>query len=208
MFMEQLINAAAWLWRQCRDSIALAMNGQWQDWTAAQLLAWACVAVVCWYGVRPLWKRGRLWRRFGCAARGRRWHFAKVLKIVDGDTLNVRLSWSKTLRVRLQYIDAPESGQNYGDKALAFLRRHAQGQTVLLVCAANPDRYGRILAEVYCPHLPRSLNLTMVEHGWAWAYKATKAYETAQQTAQRKNAGLWRDRRPTHPAEWRKRQGK
>src|SRR5436190_2222778 len=42
---------------------------------------------------------------------------AKVIRILDGDTIEIRPSESSILKIRLQGIDAPESSQPFGDTA-------------------------------------------------------------------------------------------
>ncbi|UOP05371.1 thermonuclease family protein [Conchiformibius kuhniae] len=201
--MEWLLTGAAWLWQQLQAMVSVLWQQNWGELKVRHFAAVALLYALWHFLLRPLVVRARLLHRFKSQINNKRWFFGRVVKVVDGDTVEVRTMWFRVVRVRLQYIDAPESAQKHGAEATRFLHKQAQGKTVLLVCAQNPDRYGRVLAEIFCPHLRRSLNLTLVEHGLAWAYKGTKAYEVAQQTARRKKAGLWRERRPTNPAQWR-----
>ena len=193
----------SWWWQQLGGVLRIVFRQQWGELTWQHVLACLLLCGLVWC-LRPvLW---RLWllKKFKGQIRNKRWHFARVLNVVDGDTLNVKMAWSRTVKVRMQYIDAPESKQRFGEEATRFLQKQTQGKTVLLVCAPNHDRYGRILAEVFTLRLRHSVNLTMVEHGMAWAYQGTKMYVVAEQTARRKKLGLWRGRKPTQPAEWRK----
>lgn len=41
--------------------------------------------------------------------------FARVVYVCDGDTLHVRSFWHGKFKVRVAYIDAPESEQEDGD---------------------------------------------------------------------------------------------
>ena len=46
---------------------------------------------------------------------------AKVIKVIDGDTIDVLTDDKETIRVRLNGIDAPERGQPFGKDATIFL---------------------------------------------------------------------------------------
>lgn len=124
----------------------------------------------------------------------------KVVGISDGDTLTC-LHERRPLKVRLQYIDAPESAQPFGNRAKQALSTLAFKKTVRLHVTGY-DRYQRLLAVVYVGS--QNLNLTLVEQGMAWAYRQTlPEYAQAQATAQRQQRGLWRDSHPINPADWR-----
>ena len=75
-----------------------------------------------------------------------------VVRVVDGDTLTVRLRSGATVSVRMLGIDTPERGQCGAADASANLRRLAPvGSTVDLVSdrtQAAKDRYGRLLRYV------------------------------------------------------------
>ena len=70
-----------------------------------------------------------------------------VTKVVDADTIDVRLS-SGSLRVRLYGIDAPERSQPWGSEATAFLSGKILHQTVELE-PFQQDRYERMIAIVH-----------------------------------------------------------
>ncbi|WP_304335057.1 thermonuclease family protein [Conchiformibius steedae] len=202
--MNTLIEWAWWLFEQVKATVIILINQDWSAFKVRHFAALLALYLLWRFILRPVVARLRLMRKFKGHTSRKRWCFGRVVNVVDGDTLDVRLGWFGKERVRMQYIDAPESQQDYGTQATRFVKRHAKGRTVLLVCAPNKDRYGRMLAEVFCPHLRRSLNLTMVEHGLAWAYNGTKIYTVAEQAARRKKTGLWRGRKPTNPAQFRR----
>jgi micrococcal nuclease len=79
-----------------------------------------------------------------------------VVRVVDGDTIRVRLADGVIERVRYIGVDTPESVkpntpvQCFAEAASAFNRRLVAGRTVHLVGDVEPrDRYGRMLAYVY-----------------------------------------------------------
>lgn len=128
----------------------------------------------------------------------------KVVGISDGDTLTC-LQDRTPLKVRLLYIDAPESSQPFGNKAKQALSNLAFKKQVRLQ-STGYDKYGRVLAVVYDHNT--NVNLKLVEQGMAWAYRQTQPmYEQAQEQARRNKIGLWRDPRPVEPTEWRKLKG-
>jgi Micrococcal nuclease (thermonuclease) homologs len=81
---------------------------------------------------------------------------AKVVKVVDGDTLDV-IYQKKVTTVRVLLIDTPETHhpvlgvQPYGPEASAYAHQLLDGKTVNLEVAVNGgrDKYGRLLAYVF-----------------------------------------------------------
>jgi len=89
---------------------------------------------------------------------------AKVVGISDGDTLTV-LRDRSPIKIRLHGIDAPETGQDFGNRAKQGASALAFGKTVT-VRPRDTDRYGRTVAEVILPD-GRSLNRELVREGLA-----------------------------------------
>jgi micrococcal nuclease len=99
---------------------------------------------------------------------------ATVLRVVDGDTIRVRLAGGAIERVRYIGIDTPESvkpdtpGQCFAEAASAFNRRLVAGRQVTLVSDVEPrDRYGRLLAYVYRRPDGLFVNEELVRRGYA-----------------------------------------
>ena len=124
----------------------------------------------------------------------------KVVGISDGDTLSCLYN-NKPLKVRLQYIDAPESEQPFGNRAKQALSALAFKKPITLRITGY-DKYQRLLAVAFDGQT--NINLAQVEQGMAWAYRETQPiYQQAQIHAQQKKIGLWRDPNPIEPADWR-----
>ncbi len=86
----------------------------------------------------------------------------RVLRAVDGDTLEVRLRGGAVETVRLIGVDTPETVkpdtpvQCFGPAASAFEHRVAEGQRVrLLTGVERRDIYGRLLAYVWLEPRPQ-----------------------------------------------------
>lgn len=127
----------------------------------------------------------------------------KVVGVSDGDTLTC-LANRTQLKVRLQYIDAPEKAQAFGNRAKQTLASLVFKKDIRLI-STGYDKYDRILAVVYDDQA--NINLTLVQKGMAWAYRQTQPiYQQAQAEAQWNRIGLWQDANPINPADWRAKQ--
>ena len=130
----------------------------------------------------------------------------KVIYVADGDTIGVLDEAKNTHRIRLEGIDAPESGQAFGEKSRQALNRAIYGKEVL-VTYEKTDTYGRILGQIYLQQPDHSwtwINRKMIEDGWAWHYRHFSGdadLAQTQQKAEAAKAGLWRDAEPQAP--WR-----
>jgi micrococcal nuclease len=123
---------------------------------------------------------------------------AQVLKVVDGDTIDVQLG-SVTERIRFIGIDTPESGVCYFTDATNRMKALVEGQQVLLEpdpTQDDRDVYGRLLRYIWLPN-GTLVNFVMVREGYAfeYTYKVPYKYQaTFQQAgidAQREGQGLW-----------------
>jgi micrococcal nuclease len=107
----------------------------------------------------------------------------KVLKIVDGDTIDVDIDLgfnvSFTQRVRLAGIDTPESRTtDLKEKALGlevkeYLKHLLEDAEDIVIQTEKPDsseKYGRILGWLFINDEDTSLNEKMISEGYAWEY--------------------------------------
>lgn len=133
-----------------------------------------------------------------------------VIAVSDGDTVTVKDAAAQTHKVRLAGIDAPESRQPYGQRARQSLIQMAAGQWVE-VAYEKTDRYGRLVGKVQVNGLDTSLE--QLRRGLAWHYKRyegeqsqedRQTYAQAEQQAKAEHLGLWRDRQPQAPWDYRK----
>ena len=128
---------------------------------------------------------------------------AQVLRVVDGDTIRVRLD-GRTERVRYIGIDTPESVkpgtpvQCYAERASAANAALVAGRRVRLVAdAERRDRYGRLLAYVYRVPDGAFVNAALVRDGFARTLTIPPNVAHAAQfaglasAARRAGRGLW-----------------
>lgn len=78
---------------------------------------------------------------------------AAVLKVVDGDTLWVKIylrpgQWVKQ-KLRLRDLDCPEIATPAGKAAKRFTESLVPAGTAVTVCTTKPDKYDRYLADVF-----------------------------------------------------------
>jgi len=75
---------------------------------------------------------------------------ATVIRVIDGDTFEVRIGQGSPVRVRVIGYDAPEKDALFGDIATKFLKALLEGRDVLLESDVQAlDRYGRRLYHVW-----------------------------------------------------------
>jgi endonuclease YncB( thermonuclease family) len=128
----------------------------------------------------------------------------RVVGVHDGDTIT-GLDGSKTqFKIRLDAIDAPELGQPFGQASKKALSEKVFGKDVVVI-AKTTDRYGRTVGHILIDG--RDVNLEMLEEGMAWHYKKydkNKRLGEAEESARAAKKGLWQDRDPVPPWDWRK----
>ena len=130
---------------------------------------------------------------------------ARVVAVLDGDTVRVRLAGGPRRDVRLVGIDTPEvygGVQCGGPQASRSLKLILpRGTKVLLVSdpsQALKDRYGRLLRYVHKVATGRDVNRQQVHRGWARVYvynhkpfNRVTSYRTAQRSASAADRGVW-----------------
>ena len=135
---------------------------------------------------------------------------ARVIAVADGDTITVLTADNQQVKIRLYGIDCPESRQPFGNRAKQATSDAVFGKDVT-VQPIETDRYGRTVGIVFMPG-DETLNGLLVHEGMAWVYQQycrQKAIcdplKELENTARSKNRGLWADKEPIPPWEWRRR---
>lgn len=151
----------------------------------------------------------------------------KVVGVTDGDTITVLDAYMVRHEIRLAAIDSPETschkyrpsaedamcvehGQPFGKAAKKHLSDLAYGQDAEVKVLAGSS-YGREIGFVYINGV--DVNYEQVKSGLAWHYthfaKTTQSdaefnkYEQAANSAKSSKIGLWADRSPIAPWDYR-----
>ena len=130
----------------------------------------------------------------------------RVVRAVDGDTLEVRLDDGDVETVRVIGVDTPETVkpdtpvQCFGPRASAFEHRTVEGRRVRLLTGVEPrDFYGRLLAYVWVerPTGYRFLEPELLRRGLARTLpfhpndRFATRFARISQVAARTGKGLW-----------------
>jgi len=152
-------------------------------------------------------------------------YIAQVTKVADGDTITVRNRDGAIHKIRLHAIDAPEMKQAGGEQARNWLNEQVMNREVKIV-VNNTDRYQRQVANVVLPVAgcdqrlcdgEVDVNLQAIAAGQAWWYRDYSRgqssadrllYEAAENEARQGRKGLWRQKAPLAPWQWRAEQRK
>lgn len=129
----------------------------------------------------------------------------KCVGVTDGDTITVMRD-GKGVKVRLYGIDTPESGQPFGNNAKQYTSLKCFSREVT-IDVRDVDRYGRTVGMVILED-GSNLNQELVAKGFAWWYrdyaKGDTVLQAAEAQARSMRAGLWADKAPVAPWEWRR----
>lgn len=135
---------------------------------------------------------------------------ARVVKILDGDTIEIIDSRNSTTRIRLQAIDAPEKTQAFGNRARQRLSELIFNRIVTLETSGR-DIYGRTISKVLFYN--KDVCLQLIQEGFAWHFKRyadsqsksdRESYSQAEETSRQQKLGLWADEHPVPPWQYRK----
>ena len=134
----------------------------------------------------------------------------RITGIVDGDTIDVLIFSRQQIRVCLAFVDAPERGQAFGQRAKRAMSELVFGKDVKLR-PHTIDPHGRLVARVVIDK--KDVGLELLKQGLCWVYEKyvgeasaeiQTSYWAAQAAAQSDRLGLWQDPDPVPPWEWRK----
>lgn len=117
------------------------------------------------------------------------------------------------MKIRMNYIDAPESSQEGGQESKQFLKDTMQDfvdsqngprAPKLSVRVYGKDRYGRYLGVIMIGR--KDVNKLMVKSGHAWCYPTgcPSGYLNGMKKARKSGIGLWEEKNPTAPWVYRK----
>lgn len=131
---------------------------------------------------------------------------AKVVGVIDGDTIKVLRPGDELIKIRFAGIDCPERKQPWGTKAKQATSDFVMDKNVLIE-SMSVDRYGRTIGRVFVNGM--NINRELVGSGHCWTYvKYAKDSQLSilEEKAKAANLGLWQlpesERIP--PWEWRR----
>lgn len=128
----------------------------------------------------------------------------RVVGVADGDTLTILVNGHEQIKVRLAEIDAPEKAQPFGQQSKQSLSDLCFDKNAVLQ-KTDTDRYGRTVAKVYCAGV--YANAEQIRIGLAWAYRKylhDQSLLDLENEARIAKRGVWIDREPVPPWEYRK----
>jgi endonuclease YncB( thermonuclease family) len=145
-----------------------------------------------------------------------------VVGVSDGDTITLLDESEQQHKIRVAGIDAPEKKQPFGQRSKANMSTLVFNREVKIV-GDKRDRYGRTVAKVLvakpgclnadCPKT-EDAGLRQIEAGLAWWYRKyareqssqdRSDYEAAELRAKTQSLGLWSEKDPEPPWEFRHR---
>lgn len=128
-----------------------------------------------------------------------------VVGIKDGDTVVVLDSLKHQTTLRLAEIDCPEKDQPFGTKAKQFTSVQIYRKQIKYI-VTDVDRYSRSIAKIYYDD-NKYLSAELIKNGLAWHYKrysTSKELANFENSARFQKVGLWYDKSPIEPWEWRR----
>ena len=134
----------------------------------------------------------------------------RVVGVLDGDTIELLDEVKRTHRVRLSGIDAPEKKQPFGQRSKQSLSELTFGKPAVIEYSKR-DHYGRLLGKVLIDG--KDANQAQLERGMAWMYRRYERelaaqdralYSRAEELARTQKLGLWADKDPVPPWDFRR----
>lgn len=147
----------------------------------------------------------------------------RVVEVIDGDTVRVETPGHGAVLVRLAWIDAPDRLQPHGEAARSALNALVGQRPVRLETVGDgrgPQWRATLWAtppEIPCrsDDCPKTLDVghALIQQGHAWhdrrrlgqAMPAFSQYEQAEFEAKLRRRGLWAEKNPQPPWDWRPR---
>jgi endonuclease YncB( thermonuclease family) len=128
----------------------------------------------------------------------------RVVGIADGDTFTLLTPEHVQYKIRLHGIDAPEKGQDFGNRSKQALGNLIAGKDVE-VQDRGKDRYGRTIGMVFLKG--KNINEEMLRQGMAWhflKYDKNPRWSELEGATREAHVGLWSQPGAVAPWDWRK----
>lgn len=121
---------------------------------------------------------------------------ARVVRVIDGDTIVVLTENNIQVKIRLEAIDCPEQKQDFGYQAKQATAKLCFDKEVRIK-KSGEDQYGRTLAFVYVGEI--CVNEELLKQGMAWHYRHYNhgpGLLRLENEARKVKVGLWSHPRP------------
>lgn len=128
---------------------------------------------------------------------------AQVVRVIDGDTVQLLLARGQTEKVRLIGVNTPETKhprkgvEPFGKQASAYTKKRLSGQVVSLeLDVQHRDRYGRLLGYIYLQD-GTFFNAELIREGYARTMtippnvRYQEVFLGLEREAREKGKGLW-----------------
>jgi micrococcal nuclease len=149
-----------------------------------------CIVILILFLINPVFQAGKIFS-------------GKCVGVIDGDTIEV-LKEGRAIRIRLEGVDCPESGQDFSTRAKQFTSNLVFNKVVTVI-EKEKDQYGRTVARVMADKQDVSAQLIIA--GLAWHYKEYSndfVLAELELRAREEKAGLWAVSNPIPPWNFRR----
>jgi hypothetical protein len=124
-------------------------------------------------------------------------------KVLDGDTIFI-MKDEKEIKIKLDGVDCPEMGQDFGKAAKQFTSDLVLGK-IVEINIRGFDKYRTLVAYVVVEN--NDISLELIKAGLAWNYKRFSSddpiYPLAEKDARNSKIGLWSMANPIAPWDFR-----
>jgi micrococcal nuclease len=127
-----------------------------------------------------------------------------VSSVIDGNTIEILASNNEIYKVLLHGVDCPETGQNYGEQAKAFLEKLLLHKSITILLRGK-DRWGNRLGDIKVDGIPDP-ERELIRVGLAWTTEPNPELETLKDRARAQGLGLWSEENPMPPWMYRRQQ--
>lgn len=124
----------------------------------------------------------------------------RVVAIIDGDTFDLLTKRKKTIRIRMEGIDAPEKGMPFYRASKNHLGKLCYKKDIKLLITGKDSR-DRLLGYTYLKD-GTELSQEMIKAGYAWHFKKYNSdplLSRLEVEARKAKLGLWINENPMEP---------
>ncbi len=138
-------------------------------------------------------------------------YVGQTIDVSDGDTITVKSAKNGVVKIRLYGVDCPEAFQVHGENAKQFTISKSLHKRVR-ISPIDVDDYGRTVAVVMVNG--ENLNEKIIAGGNGWVFRKychsefCESWLKLEEHARNSHLGLWQDKNPIPPWQWREQERK